>query len=275
MNFLFDYRMTFKLTLHDNDDININKLIKLIKILSKSNDSIFILGECHDKDVNDKHIYIGIKNKNMTINFSHVYYDGYSIFFILHKIDEIYKDEIDNYIFNIYHPNYSKFKVVINNIKLLPRINLKFAYDYVMENKKNKKKIKILKTNFNEEVSTKDIIYYLQDKNNIINIKNYCLIVNARKHFNEYENYLGNLVYFSGIMNKDNDIRKSLQIKNEVSLEKKLNNTFPNGLLINSYLKFILPSFVKYLKPPVPCGNYIFIHPVNSDEKYILVEYYS
>jgi len=85
---------------------------------------------------------------------------------------------------------------------------------------------------------------------------------------------LGNLVYFSGTLSKDNEIRKSLQKKEEVSLEKKLNNTFPNGLLVNSYLTFMLPSFVKYFKPPVPCGNYIIIHPKNNDEKYILVDYY-
>jgi hypothetical protein len=275
MNILFDYRLTYKFTLHDNDDININKIIKSIKKLSKSNNNIFIVGEFHHiSDVNDNCIYFTIQNNILKINFSHIFYDGYSIFFILDKIDQIYKDEIDNYIFNIYDPNYSRFKVVVNNIKLLPRINLKAVYDYyVMENKKNKKRIKILKTNFNEEVSTKDIIYYLF-LDNIINMKNYCLIVNARKLYNEYENVLGNLVYFSDNLNKDNDIRKSLQKKKKMSLEKKLNNAFPNGLLVNSYLNFILPSFVKYLKPPVPCGNYIVIHPKNNDEKYILVDYY-
>lgn len=272
MNSLFNYRVTIKTILHDHDDTNINKVIKSIKKISKSNNHLFIVGECPDKsNVNDKYIYIDIKNKNMTINFSHIYYDAYSIYFIVHKIDQIYKDEIDNYIFNIYHSNYSKFKVVINNIKLLPKINLKTAYDYVTRNKKNKKRIKILKTRFNGEISTKDIMYYLIDK---IKIKKYCLVINARKLFNEYENYLGNLVYFSDTLNKDNENRKSLQTKNEMSLEKILNNTVPSGLLVNSYLNFTLPSFVKYFKPPVPCGNYIVIHPRNNDEKYILVDYY-
>jgi hypothetical protein len=270
MNGLFNYRLT--INLYNHDDINVNKLIKSIKKLSKSNNNLFIVGEFHDiSDVNDKHIYMDIKNKNIMVNFSHVYYDGYSIGLIFQKIDQIYKGEIDNYIFNIYDSSYSKIKVFINNIKLLSKINLKIVYDYVMKNGKNKKRIKILKTNFNEEVSTKDIIYHLVDKNKM---KKYCLVLNARKQFSEYENYLGNLVYFSGTLNKDDDIRKSLQKKEEASLEKKLNNTFPNELLVNSYLNFMLPSFVKYFKPPVPCGNYIIIHPKNNDEKYILVDYY-
>ena len=270
MNVLFDNRVTIKFILHD--DTNINKVIKSIQKISKLNDNTFIIGNCHDKNVNDKHVYIDIKNKKMMINFSHIYYDGYSIYFILHTIDQIYKDEIDNYIFNVYETNYSKFKIFINNIKLLPKINLKVAYDYVTKNKKNKKRIKILKTEFNGEISTKDIMYYLIDK---IKIKKYCLLLNARKHFSEYENYLGNLVYFSGTINKDDgEIRKSIQEKKEISLKTKLNNTVPNGLLVNSYLNFTLPSFVKYFKPPVPCGNYIVIHPRNNDEKYILVDYY-
>lgn len=85
---------------------------------------------------------------------------------------------------------------------------------------------------------------------------------------------MGNLVYFSGTINKNDEIRKSIQEKKEISLETKLNNTFPNVVLVNSYLNFMLPSFLKYLKPPVPCGNYIVIHPRNNDEKYILVDYY-
>ena len=51
----------------------------------------------------------------MTVNFSHIYYDGYSIAFILQKIDQVYKGEIDSYIFDIYDPKYSKYEVFINN----------------------------------------------------------------------------------------------------------------------------------------------------------------
>ena len=281
MNFIYDYRET-SLTSILHDDIDIIKFIKSIKKLSKANDNLFIIGECITSDVDDKSIYINIKNKKVIVNFSHIYYDGYSIFLIFKKIDEIYKGEIDNYKFSIYDSNYSKFKILINNIKLLPKIKLKNISDgpflqliignIFNRNKNiNKKRIKILKTKFNEQVSTKEIIYYLVDK---INIKNYCLILNARKQFSEYENYLGNLVYFSDTLNKNDEIKISLQKKNkEISLETKLNNTFPNEILVNSYLNFTLPSFIKYLIPPIRCGNYILIHPINSNERYILVDY--
>lgn len=279
MNILFNFRVILSATLHEN--IDANKIIKSIKKISKSNNNIFIVEEFHDiSDVINNCIYFTIQNNILKINFSHIFYDGYSIFFILHKIDQIYKDEIDNYIFNIYYPNYSKFKVVINSIKLLPKINIKNVYNSLIKNKitknkitKNKiikTKIKILKTNLNE-LSTREVIDYLLDKHVL---KEYCLIINARKLYNEYENVLGNLVFFSDNLNKDSNIRKSLQKKKKVSLEEKLNSTVPNRMLVNSYLNFILPSFLKYLKPPVAFGNYMIIHPVNNNEKYILVDYY-
>jgi hypothetical protein len=269
MHGLFNLRMKFNYTL--NTDININKIIKSIKKLNEVNDNLFIIGKCLTSNVGDKHIYIDIKDKNMTINFSHIYYDGFSIFLITHKIDQIYKGEIENHIFNIYDPDYSKFKVFTNSIKLLPKVKLNSVYHRVVAKiKNNKKRIKILKTKFNEQVSTKEIIYYLMDK---IKIKNYCFLINARKGFSEYDNYLGNLIYFSHTLNKTDDIRNSLQEKKEVSLETKITNTFPNGTLVNSYLNFTLPSFIKYLTPPVSINNVIFIHPRNNDEKYILVDY--
>lgn len=118
MNFLFNYRVTQSLIL--NNDVDRDKLVKSITKLSKANDNLFIIGECLTSDAGDKHIYINIQNKKLTFNFSHIFYDGYSIYVILNKIDQIYKGEIDNHKFNIYHPNYSKFKIFINNIKLLP-----------------------------------------------------------------------------------------------------------------------------------------------------------
>ena len=191
MNILFNFRVILSATLHEN--IDANKIIKSIKKISKSNNNIFIVEEFHDiSDVINNCIYFTIQNNILKINFSHIFYDGYSIFFILHKIDQIYKDEIDNYIFNIYYPNYSKFKVVINSIKLLPKINIKNVYNSLIKNKitknkitKNKiikTKIKILKTNLNE-LSTREVIDYLLDKHVL---KEYCLIINARKLYNDY-----------------------------------------------------------------------------------------
>jgi len=275
MNFLFNYRVTQSLIL--NNDVDRDKLVKSITKLSKANDNLFIIGECLTSDAGDKHIYINIQNKKLTFNFSHIFYDGYSIYVILNKIDQIYKGEIDNHKFNIYHPNYSKFKIFINNIKLLPIVNLKTVYNILNKNTR-KKRIKILKTKFNEEVSTKEIIHYLIENVDNIKIKKYCLVLNARKKFNEYENYLGNLVYLSRTFNKNDDIKKVSYIQKdnnkETNIENILNNTFPNELMINSYLNFTLPSFVTGFKPLIFGSNYIVIHPKNNDKKYIIVDYY-
>jgi hypothetical protein len=267
MNVFFDFRTTINFTLNDN--IDINKLIKSIKKLNKVNDNLFILRECNTSDVNDNRIYITIENNNFKLNFSHRYYDGYSIVLINQKIDQIYKDEIKNYKFIIYDLNYSRLKLITNNIRILTQLTLKTIYKRVIK-KKNKETFKILKTKLNE-VSTKEIIYYILNK---FEIENYCLILNARKIYNKYENVLGNLVYFSQKLNKNNEIRQILQNDNKISLEKKLNNSIPDGVIINSYLNFNLPSFLKYLKVPHFCNDYITIHPINTYEKYILVEYY-
>jgi hypothetical protein len=276
MNILFNYRVSLYTII--NNDVDRDKLVKSITKLSKANDNLFIIGECLTSNVGDKHFYINIQNKKLIINFSHIFYDGYSIYIIFNKIDQIYKGEIDNHKFNIYYPNYSKFKIFINNIKLLPIVNLKTVYNIVNKNINRKKRIKILKTKFNEEVSTKEIMHYLIENVDNIKITKYCLFLNARKKFNEYENYLGNLVYCSRIFNKNDDIKKVSYIQKdnnkETNIENILNNTFPNGLMINSYLNFTLPSFITYFKPPVFSSNYIVIHPKNNDKKYIIVDYY-
>jgi hypothetical protein len=279
MNFLFNYRVTLSIII--NNDVDRDKLVKSITKLSKANNNLLIIGECLTSDAGDKHLYINIQNKKPTFNFSHLFYDGHSIHLILNKIDQIYKGEIDNHKFNIYDPNYSKFKIFINNIKLLPIVNLKTLYNIVNKNINRKKRIKILKTKFNEEVSTKEIMHYLIENVDNIKITKYCLFFNARKKFNEYENYLGNLVYWSRTFNKNDDIKKVSYIQKdnnkETNIENILNNTFPNGLMINSYLNFTLPSFVTSLKPPTVTSNQIdqiIIHPKNNDKKYIIVDYY-
>jgi hypothetical protein len=144
---------------------------------------------------------------------------------------------------------------------MLPSFNYKIIY-YSLYKKRNKKTIKILKTTFNE-LSTKEITHYLVDR---LKIENYCLTLNARKKYTEYEGVLGNLVYFTGILNKNRDINEKIQnTKTNYSIEKVINNKFAPTLQINSYLNFKSPSFVKYFSPPhnsIINGNYILIHPI-------------
>lgn len=268
MNSLFNFRVNAHFTLCDN--INLDKLIKSIKTLNKIN-KIFKLEKCSMSNPNDNQIYIFIEHGILICNFSHLHYDGYSICLIFNKIDQIYKDEIKNYKFNIYTYKFNFITFSYNNIKLLSKINYKTAYNFFV--KKNKKTIKITKTTF-KDVSNKEIIHHVVDK---LGIREYCLIVNARKIHNEYENVLGNLIYFSKIINKDQDIKSVLKYDEKINLKEKL-NTVPNGLLINSYLNFVLPSYVKHFSVssvmPSNVGNCIVISPINNDEKYIVVDYY-
>jgi hypothetical protein len=273
MNILYYTRLNLLATLDDNADIN--KIIKSIKKLNKIN-KIFKLEKCETSNVEDHNIYIFIKNNILHFNFSHLFYDGYSIAFIFQKIDQIYKDEITNYKFQFYDDSYSKLKLVKNSIKIIPKFNYKNIY-YGLFKEQNKKTIKILKSKLNE-LSTKEVIYYLVDE---LNIKNYCLILNARKKYTEYEGVLGNLVYYSGILNKNTNtnVKNHMDNKeNNRSIEEVINSSScPRILQVNSYLNFNLPSFIKYFSPPdvnIFNGNYILIHPVNNNEKYIIVDYY-
>jgi hypothetical protein len=124
-------------------------------------------------------------------------------------------------------------------------------------------------------LSTKEITHYVVDQ---LKIKKYCLTLNARKQYSEYEGVLGNLIYHSGVLNKNTNIRKHIHnTKNEYSIEKVINSSCAPTLEINSYLNFTLPSFIKYFSPTRVNkinGEYIVIHPVNNDEKYIIIDYY-
>jgi len=272
INFIYNRREYFNYILNDNVDKN--KLIKSIKILNKKNKIIKIIKEKIIESSLDKNIYIIIKYNNFIVNFSHLFYDAYSINLILQKIDKIYKMndiskyKIKNNKFKCYNLDNSFFNYLYNNIKLFCKADYKNVYNIIV--KRNKKKIKILKNNFNT-LTTREIIYYIINK---LNIQQYCLLVNARKIFPKYENYLGNLVYISNIIKKEDEIRTILEKDVDTSLEKLFNN-IPSTLMINSYLNFLLPSFIKSFTIDITSiGNLIFIYPLNMDDKYIIIDYF-
>jgi len=273
MNFLYNRCEYFYYILNDNVDKN--KLIKSIKLLNKKIKIIKITKEKILESSMDKNIYIIIKYNNFIVNFSHLFYDAYSINLILKKIDEIYKMNdiskynIKNNEFKFYNLDYSLLNYLSNNIKLFCKADYKNIYNILVK-KKNKKKIKILKNNF-KNVTTSEIIYYIINK---LNIQEYCLLVNARKIYPKYNNYLGNFIYFSDIIKKEDEIRTILEKDNNISLEKLL-NTLPKTLMINSYLNFLLPSFIKSFTIDISSiGNLIFIYPLNMDDKYIIIDYF-
>jgi hypothetical protein len=272
MNFIYNRRLDFYFIL--NNKVDKDKLIKSINIINKKNKIIKLAKANITQSCSNKKIYIIIEDNNFIVNFSHLFYDAYSINLVLQKIDEIYKTdgvckgEIKNYKFKFYDLDVSLINYLFNNVKILYRADYKNVYNLLV--KKNKKTIKILKSNF-KTLTTSEIIYYINKK---LNIQEYCLVVNARKIFAEYENCLGNLVYVSNIINKEDEIRTILEKDVNTSLEKLL-NTIPKTLMINSYLSFLLPSFIKSFTMDITSfGNLIFIYPLNMDEKYIVFDYY-
>jgi hypothetical protein len=101
MNFIYNRRLDFYFIL--NDKVDKDKLIKSIKILNRKNKIIKIAKANITQSCTNKKIYIIIENNNFIVNFSHLFYDAYSINLVLQKIDEIYKmdgvckGEIKNY----------------------------------------------------------------------------------------------------------------------------------------------------------------------------------
>jgi hypothetical protein len=93
MNIIYYRRVIFTFKLNN---ININKIKNSIKIISDINKFIIYSKNINNKNVLSKKIIFNIKKKYLIINFSHLFYDAYSIFYILNKVDLIYKNEIND-----------------------------------------------------------------------------------------------------------------------------------------------------------------------------------
>lgn len=203
----------------------------------------------------------------MNINFSHLYYDAYSIFKILEIIDNIYLDKISSCPeLNIYKFNNSFITSIYNNIKLVKSFNIKCAIDYFYKRNRKSYKINIKKI---KNLSNTEIIKFILEK---LDINEYCLIINARKIFTEFNNKIGNIIYISQNIKIDDNIRDILDKDKKYTLDTLINR-FGNSVLVNSYLGFNLPSFIKKINTKdYVFSNQIFIHPLTKD--YLYFDYY-
>jgi hypothetical protein len=204
----------------------------------------------------------------MNINFSHIYYDAYSIFTILEIIDNIYLEKTRSCPkLNIYKLNNSLILNIYNNIQLINYISINNVFKFF--NKRNKKTYKIKIDNI-KNLSNQEIIKFILKK---LNINECCLYVNARKIFPELNNKIGNLVYISNNFKIDDNIRNILNEDKKYTLDY-LMYKLGKSTLINSYLGFNLPSFVKKLNTDeLLFSNTIFIYPLTKDYLYFDYHY--
>lgn len=263
MNIIYNRRIEFKIILKKY--LVTNSIKKIILNLGKENEFIK-----YKKDNNKKYdalsnmIYFYFIDNLLIINFSHLYYDAYSIFFILNKLDQIYKNEILNYKFQIYEINKSNYEYIKNYIKIIKNIPLNNILNIFLN--KNKKSFKIKK----KELSNSEIIKYILTK---LKINKYCLVVNARKKFNDCESILRNYIYITKTLDINDNIREV--ISNDNDEYNDLINRIPECIMINSYLGFTLPSFSDDLEfNMTTIGNLVLIHPNNENSDYIKIDYY-
>ncbi len=254
------------------NNINLNKLNKCIKKISKDIKIIKLVKKKYfNYEPLDKVIYFYINVSSskiiLNINFSHVYYDAYSIFTILEIIDNMFQKKIDRCpILNFYELKNSFTTSIINNINLICSLNFKGILNYLNKRRKITYKINL---NLIKNLSNPEIIKFILNK---LNVNEYCLYVNARKIFPELNNKIGNLIYISNNINLNDNIRDILERDKNYSLDILINK-LGKSTLINSYLGFNLPSFVKKLdSDELSFSNSIFIHPLTKD--YLYFDYY-
>ena len=99
-------RFVLKFQLHT--DANQKKIIKSIKQLEKDNQYIKYEDKIGGIGTNQTLSFI-IKDDTLIISWSHLYYDMYSITFVLSKIDDIYHDKIKTFMFQYYKHNLYEF----------------------------------------------------------------------------------------------------------------------------------------------------------------------
>jgi hypothetical protein len=222
-----------------NNSFNLDKFTKSLEKISKKIDiPIKIVDNESAIFLFNIEIYVIIKKDKLKIICSHKYYDGMSIGIIFfNMIDKEYNDItektfIDNSI--IIKDKYT-WSSLLNNIILLT--NQLYQQDDISD---ELIMFKLINAN---NTKTMKILNNLQKLN-----MDFVLPVDTRKLMNVSEYTLGNYVAFYYSENKDinNFITNLKNIKNVSDIPSAPINTklFNETILINSNLKFILPSFI-------------------------------
>ena len=99
-------RFVIKFPLHKN--IDKKKIIISIQRLEKNNEYIKYEDKIGGLGTNKTLSFI-IKDDALIVSWSHLYYDMYSIKFVLSKIDDIYNNKIKTFKFEYYKHNLNQF----------------------------------------------------------------------------------------------------------------------------------------------------------------------
>lgn len=264
-------RFVLKFELHKDADQK--KIIKSIKRLEKDNQYIKYEDNVGGLGTNKTLSFI-IKDNTLIVSWSHLYYDMYSIKFVLSKIDDIYQNKIETFIFKYYKHNFIQF--VKDDIQIFKNIKHMFKDAFHVHHCDKKKYIKIPKNKLQSPLSSSEIFKYVLNE---VNINEYNITVNLRKIYPEYNEQLGMLSCMSTVIKKNENLQHYLKKMSRKPLEENLLNNYQIKSCITSLLNMKVPSFIdekKIVKDVCDIKYYketIIILPENTDEKYIRAVY--
>lgn len=264
-------RFVIKFPLHKNADQT--KIIKSIKRLEKNNQYIKYEDKVGGIGTNKTLSFI-IKDDTLIVSWSHLYYDMYSVNFVLSKIDDIYKDKIKTFTFSYYNHNIYQF--IRDDLHIFKNIRHMFKDAFHVHHCDKKKMIKIPKNKLKSPPSSSELFKYILNE---LNIDEYNITVNLRKIYPEYNEHLGMLSCLPGVIKKNENLRNILKKMSRKTIEENLLNSYHIKPCVTSLLRMNVTSFIdekKIVRDICDIKYYketIIILPENTDEKYIRAVY--
>ena len=264
-------RFVIKFPLHKN--IDKKKIIISIQRLEKNNEYIKYEDKIGGLGTNKTLSFI-IKDDALIVSWSHLYYDMYSIKFVLSKIDDVYHDKIKTFTFKYYKHDFYQF--VKDDIHIFKNIKHMCKDAFHVHHCDKKKIIKIPKNKLKLPISSSEIFKYILNE---LHIDEYNITVNLRRIYPEYDEQLGMLSCLPAVIKKNDDLQHYLKKLSRKTLEENLLNNYQLKSCITSLLNMKVPSFIdekKIVKDVCDIKYYketIIVLPENTDEKYIRAVY--
>ena len=264
-------RFVLKFQLHKDADQK--KIIKSIRKLENDNQYIKYEDKVGGIGTNKTLSFI-IKDNTLMVSWSHLYYDMYSIKFVLSKIDDIYHNKIKTFTFTYYKHRLSQF--IKDDIQIFKNIKHMCKDAFHIHQCDKKKTIKIPKNKLQSPLSSSELFKYILNE---LKIDEYNITVNLRKLYPEYNEQLGMLSCLPAVINKNDNLKHYLKKMSQRTLEENLLNNYHLKPCISSLLNMKVASFIdetKIVKDICDIKYYkefILIMPENTDEKYIRAVY--